>query len=182
MEKKLRPRERNRKEEKSRARLEAGKRQSQNIPLNVTLISAQHGSTSLSFFFPFASPRKKPIQEQDCVVLAWPCVQRHVLLHYLEEVTEQLDLQFKCKPHPVIHGCCKVCRAYRILLPAQEKNSGAAPAPELLPGALGRVCASPCTAERSEGEQAQTRADSNPSPSWAPGSSIISIEIQSNAG
>lgn len=101
----------------------------------MTLISAQHGSTSLSFLFPFASLRRKLIQGQDCVVLARPCVQRDVLLQYLEEVTEQLDSKLsKSKPCSVIHVCCRACRAYRILLHPREKSSGAAFARELLHG------------------------------------------------
>lgn len=152
------------------------------MPLNATLISAQHGSTSLSFLFPFASLRRKPIQGQDCVALARPCVHRDVLLHYLEEVTEQLDLKLsKSQPHSVTHVCCKVCRAPRILLPPLEKSSGAAPGPELLHGAFGQGLCLPCSAERSGGEQAPPGADSTPSPSWAPGSRVISTEMQSNA-
>lgn len=57
---------------KSRARLNAGKRQSQNIPLNATLISAQHGSTSLSVLFPFAS--REGNQFRDKTVWRWLCL------------------------------------------------------------------------------------------------------------
>lgn len=178
--KKSRPRERNKKEQ---GQVE-GRKETKSKHTFECYFNKCTAWKHFSFFsFPFCFPRRKPIEGQDCVVLALPCVQGRVLLHSLEEVIEQLDSKLsKSKPHPVIYGCCKVCRAYRILLRAQEKSSGAASAPELPPMALGRVCASiPLLCRKVRGEQPQTRADSNPSPSWAPGSSIISIEIQSNA-
>lgn len=31
------------------------------------------------------------MQGHTYVILAWPCIENDVLMHYLEEVTEQLD-------------------------------------------------------------------------------------------
>lgn len=145
----MRPREKSTKEQGQAA----GRKETMSkhtFECNFNKCTAWEHFSFFSFLFPFASPRRKPIQGQNCVVLARPCVQRHVLLHYLEEVTEQLDLKLsKSKPHSVIHGCQTVCRAYRIPLPAQEKSSGAASAHELLHSAFGQGLCLPCTAERS---------------------------------
>ena len=46
------------------------------------------------------------MQGQDYVILVWPCVENGILLHCLEEVTEQLDLKLsKSKPRSIIHIC-----------------------------------------------------------------------------
>lgn len=75
------------------------------------------------------------MQGQDYGPLAWPRVENDVLLHYLEEVTEQLDLKLsKSKPHSVIHVCCKVYRAKIIVLHPQKNSSGAVFAQKLLHG------------------------------------------------
>lgn len=87
--------------------------------------------------FFFSSPRKKLRQGQDYVIRAWPCVENDVLLHYLEEVSEQLDLQMaKSKPHSVIHACCKVYRDNKIILHPQKNSLGAVFACKLLHGAF----------------------------------------------
>lgn len=54
--------------------------------------------------------------------LVWPCVENDILVHYLEEVTEQVDLKLsKSKPYSVIHVYHKAYRAKKNHSPSTKK-------------------------------------------------------------
>lgn len=136
-----------------------------------------HSVEALFFFPPL---RRKLVQGQVDVILAWPCVVNDVLLHYMEEVAEQLDLTLsKSKPHSVIHVCCQ-CTEPTKSLSIHRKMAWE----QFLPVsfcmvALGRVFTSHCTAMLLQKGQEETslkrRVDSNSNSSCALSSSIISI-------